>query len=348
MRWPWARPEIRSNYTDLVVQARLDSASGTTSSVRAIAALEVASGLWSRSLAAASVEPASAALAGLTASVLADIGTQLCRAGESVYTVVVEGGRVVLHPVSSFFVQGDYDPRTWIYQVTQSGPTSTTTRRLTADEVLHIRLSCDPGEPWRGRSPMSRCPETAALASALETRLAQEAGGPVGSFLAVPEGANPKGDADVDPLGGLRTGIAGARGAPILHESVVPGYGDKGNAPFSDLRPVRFGANWPTAVSEARDPIGASILAACGVPPTLAAVSSDGTAQREAFRRFLVSTIRPVAQIIETELQAKLDPAAELRFSDLAASDVTGKARAASSLIKGGIEKERALRIAGL
>ena len=171
MKWPWSRPEIRSSsYTDLVVQARIDSASGTTSSVRAIAALEVASGLWARSLAAASVEPASAALAGLTASVLSDIGTQLCRHGEVLYALSVEGGRVVLHPVGAFDVRGDYDPRTWIYQVTQSGPTSTTTRRLTADDVLHVRLSCDPGQPWRGRSPMSRCPETAALASALETR----------------------------------------------------------------------------------------------------------------------------------------------------------------------------------
>ena len=217
---------------------------------------------------------------------LSDIGTQLCRHGEALYTLSVEGGQVVLHPVASFDVQGDYDPRSWRYQVTQSGPTSTTTRRLTADDVLHVRLSCDPGQPWRGRSPMSRCPETAALASALETRLAQEAASPVGALLGVPEGSDPDGD----PLADLRAGIAGARGAPILHETVVSGYGDRGNAPYGDLRPVRLGANWPAAVAELRDPLAASVLSACGVPPTLAAVSSDGTAQRESFRRFLVST----------------------------------------------------------
>ena len=345
MRWPWARPEIRSSsYTDLVVQARLDSASGTTSSVRAIAALEVASGLWSRSLAAASVAPASGALSGLTAAVLSDIGTQLCRHGEALYTMSVEGGRVVLHPVGAFDVRGDYDPRTWIYQTTQSGPTSTTTRRLTSDEVLHVRLSVDPARPWQGRSPMSRCPETAALASALETRLAQEAAAPVGSFLSVPEGANPDGDT----LGDLRTGIAGARGAPILHETVVRGHGDPGGAPHGDLRPVRFGAAWPSAVGELRDPIGLSIALACGIPHALVS-NSDGTAAREGFRRFLTTTIRPVARIIETELRAKLDPTAELSFSELAASDITGKARAVGSLVKsGGIDKERALRIAGL
>ena len=245
MKWPWSRPEIRSSYTDLVVQARIDSASGTTSSVRAIAALEIASGLWARSLAAASVEPSSAALSGLTPAILSNIGSGLCRCGEALYTLSVEGGRVILHPVGAWDVRGDYDPRTWIYQTTQSGPTSTTTRRLTSDEVLHVRLSVDPSRPWQGRSPMSRCPETAALASALETRLAQEAASPVGALLGVPESSDPDGDALAD----LRTGIAGARGAPVLHESVVTGYGDKGNAPYGDLRPVRFGAAWPSAVS---------------------------------------------------------------------------------------------------
>ena len=343
MKWPWkTRPEIRSsNYTDLALAAQYYSAAGTTSHVSLIAALEVASGIWGRSLAAAGVEPASAALAGLTPSVLADIGTQLCRHGEALYTLSVEGGRVVLYPVANFDVQGDYDPRTWRYQVTQSGPTSTTTRRLTADDVLHVRLSVDPGQPWKGRSPMSRCPETAALASALESRLAQEAGGPVGSFLSVPEGTNPEGDT----LGDLRTGIAGAKGAPILHETVVRGHGDPGGAPHGDLRPVRFGAAWPSAVSELRDPISQSVMLACGIPISLTS-NSDGTAAREGLRRLLTTTIKPVAKILETELRAKLDPAAALTFGELAASDISGKARAVSQLVKAGMDIDTARSVA--
>ena len=345
MKWPWkTRPEIRSSsYTDLALAAQYYAAAGTTSSVHALAALEVASGLWSRSMATANVSPASGALAGLTPSVLSDIGTQLCRHGEALYTLSVTGGRVVLHPVASFNVEGGYDPRTWRYTVTQSGPTSSTTRRLTADEVLHIRLSCDPGQLWKGRSPMSRCPETAALASALESRLAQEAASPVGSFLSVPEGANPDGDTLAD----LRTGIAGARGAPILHETVVRGHGDPGGAPHGDLRPVRFGAAWPSAVAELRDPISQSILLACGVPTALTS-NSDGTAAREGLRRFLTTTILPVAKIIETELRAALDPAAALSFGELAAADITGKARAVGQLVKAGMNIDKARAVAGL
>ena len=191
---------------------------------------------------------------------------------------------------------------------------------------------------------MSRCPETAALASALERTLRFEASGPIGSFLSVPEGRNPDGET----LAGLRDGVANAKGAALVHETVVKGSGDPGGAPHGDLRPIRFGVAWPASVSEARDPIFQSVMLALGIPTALVS-NSDGTAAREGLRRFLTTTILPIARIIEVELRQKLDPAAELSFSELAASDLTGRARAVGSLVKsGGIDKERALRIAGL
>ena len=348
MKWPWSRPEIRSsNYTDLVVASLFDAATGANGST-AIAAIESAAGLWARCIASATLTPQSPATAPLTPTLLADVARRLCMFGEALFVIDVRGAAVVLHPVSAWDVTGGFEPESWSYRCQLAGPSTSVTRTAPYDSVLHFLYSSDAIRPYQGVGPLSRCSETKRLATALERSLRYEASGPVGSFLAVPEGANPKGDADVDPLAGLRTGIAGARGAPILHESVVPGYGDKGNAPFSDLRPTRFGANWPTAVSEARDPIGASILAACGVPPTLAAVSSDGTAQRESFRRFLLTTIQPLGKIIETELKLKLDPSASLAFPELAASDITGKARAIGSLTKAGMSIEDARAVAGL
>ena len=284
------------------------------------------------------------ALAGLSPAVLSDIGTRLCRDGEVLYVLDVLAGAVVLLPVSDWAVSGSHDPATWMYRCQLAGPSRTISRMVESAGVLHVRYSSDARQPWIGVSPLARCPTTAALGANLETRLSQEAGAPVGSLLAVPESADPDGDV----LAGLRTGIAGAKGAPILHETTVKGFGDPGGAPHSDLRPTRFGANWPVAVSELRDPISLSVMTACGIPPSIAAGHADGTAQRESFRRFLLTTIQPLGKIIETELKLKLDPTATLSFPELAASDVTGKARAASSLIKGGIEKERALRIAGL
>ena len=101
-------------------------------------------------------------------------------------------------------------------------------------------------------------------------------------------------------------------------------------------------------VSEARDPIGASILAACGVPPTLAAVSSDGTAQRESFRRFLLTTIQPLGKIIETELKLKLDPSASLAFPELGRERHHRKGEGDRQSHKSGQSIEDARAVAGL
>ena len=298
LKWPWAsRPEIRSSsYADLVLTARYDAATGSTVSANLTSALEIASGLWARSLALATVEPSSPALGGLTPNVLSNIGTQLCRFGESLHTIEVEDGRVVLHAISEHTVTGGYDQKSWIYRVSQCGPTNTSTRTLTPDQILHVRLSTDPSSPWKGRSPLSRCPETSALSGNLEAMLRREAGGAQGSFLSLPESSDP----DSDQLGDLRTGIANARGAPILHETTVSGYGDRANAPHNDLRPVRFGAAWPQAVSDLRDPVSLSIVGACGIGIPMV-TNSDGTAAREAFRRFLILTINRSRKYLKTK-----------------------------------------------
>ena len=293
--------------------------------------MEVASGLWARSLALADVTPSSPALAGLSADILSDIGSGLCRHGEVLYSIDVEDGRVVLYPVADFDVRGSFDQKSWAYRVALAGPTSTTTKTLSSDQVLHFKLSCDPSQPWRGRSPLSRCPETAAFAAHLETMLKREAAGPQGFFLSVPEASDP----NSDQLADLRTGIANAQGHPILHETTVTGYGDEGSAPHSELRQTRFGAAWPQAVSEMRDPIFQSVMLALGVPTSLSS-STDSTAAREGLRRFLTTTIKPVAKIIKTELKTKLDPEASLSFSELAASDIIGKARARRQSHKSG------------
>ena len=68
----------------------------------------------------------------------------------------------------------------------------------------------------------------------------------------------------------------------------------------------------------------------------------DGTGTREALRRFLHTTIAPVAQEIQVEAQAKLDAPVELTFEALAATDLAGKARAFGSLVMAGMKPEEA------
>ena len=89
----------------------------------------------------------------------------------------------------------------------------------------------------------------------------------------------------------------------------------------SRIEHLRFGM--PGEMVDAlRTATGRDVLAACGVPPTLMVPNSDGTAQREAYRRFLHTALRPMARLMESELRMKLDaPDLRLDMGDLHAAD---------------------------
>ena len=76
---------------------------------------------------------------------------------------------------------------------------------------------------------------------------------------------------------------------------------------------------------------------------------SAGTAAREALRRWLHTTVLPLGRIVQTELRAGLNaPELSLNFDGLAAADIAGRARAFGSLVKSGMDIERAAALAGL
>ena len=56
-------------------------------------------------------------------------------------------------------------------------------------------------------------------------------------------------------------------------------------------------------------------MAACGVPPGLADPRAEGGGQREAFRRFIYSTVHPAADMVAQELSEKLERPFEFSFS---------------------------------
>ena len=75
--------------------------------------------------------------------------------------------------------------------------------------------------------------------------------------------------------------------------------------------------------------------------------ATPGTGQREAFRR-LGATLLGMARVTEAELTAKLETDVHLDFGRMMSADVVGKARAAGSLVKAGVEIERSLSLVGL
>ena len=147
----------------------------------------------------------------------------------------------------------------------------------------------------------------------------------------------------------LRRDIGSLGGKTALVETLAAGWGDgRMAAPRGDYQPQRLGANPPATLATLRRDAAQAVLSACDVPVELV-TPGDGTGQREAWRRFLHGTVSPLANLVVTELVAKLDtPSLTLSFDKLFASDLSGRARAFQSLVNGGMAVDQAAGLAGL
>ena len=329
-------------YSDAIVQALQDRATGVAASSDGLGALEIAAGLWSRGLASATISPASPVTSALSPAVMASIGRGLVRRGESLFVLDVRDGALRMLEASSWDVSGGHDPTTWIYRVDLPGPSVTASRSYPAASVIHVRFAVHPSSPWRGVSPLAWATSTGKLGAFLENRLGEESSGPVGYLLSVPsEGGD-------ENLEGLRSDLANLGGGVSIVETTAGGWGEgRGSAPRSDWKPERLGASIPAGNVELWSGVGRVVLAVCGVPPSLSDPSADGTAQRESWRRFLHGSLQPVARIIEGELSAKLESPISLSFRSLMASDLAGRSRAFGSLTSEKLTAAQAARLCG-
>ena len=344
MRLPWKTRETRAEaYDDALVDLMLSRAGGaaTTSDPLAIAAAEIAAGLWGRAFMAAAVLPNVARLDAITPAVRELIGRQLVRRGECLFLIEVDRGKLRLDPATSWTVTGASNPSTWTYEITRAGPSrATTTRRVNAERVVHLRWGTAPERPWQGVGPLEAARLTAALAGNLERRLSEETNMAAGAVMTVPDGT---------PKSQLQADLRGLRGQMVLVDSTAGGYGQgPQHAPRRDLEANRIGADPPEVLATLRNDAAYAVLAACGVPPEMLR-ASDGTGRREAWRQFLFGSVAPVALNVAAELADKLDiPDLAFNHDAMSASDISGRARAFQSLVKGGMDVSKAAALAGL
>ena len=337
MKWPWARPEIRSSsYADQVIAQIMASASGSSDG-SALAAIETAARWWGAGLSSAIVKPDNLALRSVSPAILDGIGRSLCRDGESLHVIYVRGGRVSLTPVANWTVQGDADPDSWVYLCNLTGPSTSRAITLPAASVVHVRYAPHPARPWRGRSPMMMAADTARASARLEYATAEELNFTQQQILSPRRNPNEYGTDSLTPdlITKIVEAFSSHTGSGAL---IIPG----------DLEPRRLGPAPPDSFALLRDRFEQSILALHGVPPALVAPGGTGTAAREAFRQVLHSLLKPLGALVVEELQAKLDPAAEMSFSDLRAGDIVGTSRALGSLVKAGLSPAAAAAIVGL
>ena len=303
---------------------------------KATATVETAAGMVSRAFAASVV---SGDFGALTPAVLALAGRQLIHRGEFVAAIDVIAGRVVLTPAAGYDVTGGHDPRDWRYRLDLFGPSTSVTRSLPGESVLHVAINAASGSPWRGQSPVDGCPVSAGLIARIDRH---EAHGfdtlPRVVFNAEPDqfdgGQHARLDDELDKIVERYM----ARGALGSVEPLV----------LSGATATFLAHATGEGVNDLRSSVERSILAACGIPPELAHGDADGTGRREAFRQFYTATLQPWLGLLAAEATVKLESPVTISARRIRAADITGRARAYASLTKAGMAPEQAAEAVGL
>ena len=344
--WQTEQRDSSETYTDAVVRLLQAHATQTATTVTSTAALEAASGALSRAFSAAKVSGPTWAQSAISPAFLSQVGRGLVRDGESMHRIDVNHmGRVRLIPASDWDFEGKDSPDTWKVRVSTYGPSTGLTHNLDFAGVVYVQWGSTPGQPYRGVGPLTWASTTAKLQAEAERSLADEAAGPIAQILSIPqEGGD---DEDGDPLTLLKADIRNARGRALLLETTAAGWGEgMASSPRRDWVASRLGPMPPEAMVNLRSDAFQAVLAATGTPPSLF-LDSDGTAQREAVRRWHQNVVLPMAGMLQTELSEKLETDISLTFDNYPL-DLAGRAQAFQKLVAGGVGVNEALATSGL
>ena len=346
IQWPIARDlETRSDssYTDALIAAIVSQQTGDTLAIpHATAALEACVGVVGRSFAGAEVQARPVLADALTPDLLELIGRSLIRRGDLAFLIDTQGGALSLIPASTINVTGGPDPATWTYTITCGGPSQTLTYNgVPAASVLHFRYAADLERPWRGQGPLDVARLAGRLSAATANALANEAAGPQGSILGIPK------DGEDDTVTGLKSDIANVRGRVLMMET-----GDWGQSPgggSARLTANRFGADPPDGLVNVAKQASIEVIASVGLHAGLWGLGDASAAVvREAWRLALFGVIAPLGRKVSAELSEKLGDVVTLDWTDLRASDLSGRARAFQSMVGGGMDVAKAAALAGL
>ena len=327
MRFPWKKLEKRAeSYTDALIQQLLTRASGNVTGGTSVK--EIVAGLWARAFASATAVGAPGVEDALDAPTLYGMGRSLALTGRWIAEIGVSPQGLYLDMADSYNVAGVGPAWEWEYELSFARPSGQVSVYLPASRVVDVRL----GVSTTYQSPLAGAAITTQLLDNIESKLQQETSTPVSYILSVGPGQKEQMAAD----------LASLRGALGIFETE-----DSTDATKRDYQPKRFGASPPEGLIALRNDVEASLLAAAGVPNSIA--NADGTRLRESFRQFLFSTISPIGDLALSEMRVKLDaPSLSLDWDRLSAADVAARARALKGLREAGLSLEDAAKIAGL
>ena len=313
MKWPWRGPEVREHYTDVIQTALYDHALGSIGKPQPqeTSAAIACCRLWSAAASSFAVEPAGPLL-----DVLPSLGWRLGRFGW--YGARLEGGQLETIdryrrlPSGWYAVETDHDYR---IDLAVLAPT----------DFLLIQL---PGgrAPWRSSG--------AEALSALDRALAVDSRKPIGLAL----GSGLEGALD---LSAVTQTLTNAWKTDFKEGSVIVSDG-KPTAAHTGPSPQLL-----TGAANLRPDLVGSIFDSYGVPRNM--FLGAGAGSRDSLRMFTATTGSWLASLTERAARRVLDDTLTVSATRAnTPADVVSKARAFGSLVAGGIEKDEALRLAGL
>ena len=338
MMWPFREARggaVTRDATEIAISALAARAAGKDARPETLAALEIAASYVGRAFASAVVSGPEAARF-LTREAMAMIGRSLVLRGELV--MLPEGSALV--PASTFDIRGG--PNDWAYRCDFAGPSSSVSRFLPAQSVLHFRINADPSQPWKGQAAHSLATATAATAANAEASATGEARIAISRLIPVASTLTPgqRDDTTTTLADELKRGgyfalsLIGARpgaGERMSRLSVKPVQPDPSEGHLALRRSAAL-----------------ELIEAAGVPAVLADPRAEAQGQREGFRRFVHATIEPMARIVEAELTAKAGLPCALIFASLFAAHLAGRGRALKQMVESGVALVDALDTVGL
>ena len=291
-----------------------------------VAALEISAGQLSRAFSQATVSGNDADA--FDPWTLGRIGRDLVESGESVWLRESMGNALQWsHHARTT------DLKTWDLTLQDGGAV-----RAASERVFYVRWNEDSAS-LQAIGPLAAARTMRQLLGKLEASLHSEAGMRIAQVLAVDQDGE-----DKTRLNAIAEALKNANGGLAMLPRVV----DK-NAPPPTRPPYsmqRLGPDIPGSSIAALQEGTRLVLSATGYPPALVE-KGDGTAAREAWRRYLHGTVAPLGRLVEHAAgRAMLD--VRLGWDRLFASDISGRARAFQSLVKAGMDIEKAAAVSGI
>ena len=310
-------------------------------SVSQTAAVETALGIVGRAFMLAEPQPSTPALTPLVLSMMA---RQTLAAGNATFEIRVNRttGELQLLPVGEYEIDGDVAPETWRYLVDQEKPNGDRSRRAVPyGGMVHVRYMPRPAAPWAGVAPLVAAGMSATQYAKIEKSLDMDAGPPSGLLLTMPDGT------PQDIVDAAAAAVKTGRGGISLIGTTAAGFGQGTQAsPKKDWEQTRFGPMVPATSIDLREKTALWILDALGVPATLH--TSQGGAQREAYRHLFTATIVPLGALIAAELSEKLGRPIRFEFPVEFESDISARTRAFNTLVDAGVKPVVAAAKVGL